>query len=275
MQQYLRAAVTYENTKDLGIFAKSSMAAGPIAERNQGSAVCNIVMCRVCSCAVLIPVFQSLQMCNAYMHSYATASAHNKNLDVGANIFIGNLDPEIDEKLLYDTFSAFGVILQTPKIMRDPETGNSKGFAFINFASFDASDAAMEAMNGQYLCNRPITISYAFKKESKGERHGSAAERLLAAQNPLAQADRPHQLFADAPPTPVSAVPPPAPAMMPPPVMTIPVPHSMPGLPPMPPPGGPPFPPVPPGMPPPGMPPHGMMPPPGFPGMHAMPGMPP
>ena len=44
------------------------------------------------------------------------ASAHNKNLDVGANVFIGNLDPEIDEKLLYDTFSAFGVILQTPKV---------------------------------------------------------------------------------------------------------------------------------------------------------------
>ena len=86
--------------------------------------------------------------------------------------------------------------------MRDPTTGNSKGFAFINFASFDASDAAIEAMNGQYLCNRPITISYAFKKDSKGERHGSAAERLLAAQNPLAQTDRPHQLFADAPPIP-------------------------------------------------------------------------
>ncbi|XP_061822111.1 splicing factor 3B subunit 4 [Nerophis lumbriciformis] len=135
------------------------------------------------------------------------ASAHNKNLDVGANIFIGNLDPEIDEKLLYDTFSAFGVILQTPKIMRDPDTGNSKGYAFINFASFDASDASIEAMNGQYLCNRPITVSYAFKKDSKGERHGSAAERLLAAQNPLSQADRPHQLFADAPPP--QAVPPP------------------------------------------------------------------
>ena len=127
------------------------------------------------------------------------ASAHQKNLDVGANIFIGNLDVEVDEKLLYDTFSAFGVILQTPKIMRDPETGNSKGFAFINFASFEASDAAMDAMNGQYLCNRPISVSYAFKKDSKGERHGSAAERLLAAQNPSSHADRPHQLFADAP----------------------------------------------------------------------------
>lgn len=61
--------------------------------------------------------------------------------------------------------------------MRDPESGNSKGFAFINFASFEASDASIEAMNGQYLCNRPISVSYAFKKDSRGERHGSAAER--------------------------------------------------------------------------------------------------
>ncbi|KAG8560061.1 hypothetical protein GDO81_014763 [Engystomops pustulosus] len=172
------------------------------------------------------------------------ASAHNKNLDVGANIFIGNLDPEIDEKLLYDTFSAFGVILQTPKIMRDPDTGNSKGYAFINFASFDASDAAIEAMNGQYLCNRPITVSYAFKKDSKGERHGSAAERLLAAQNPLSQADRPHQLFADAPP------PPSVPAVIT--SMTNAVAAGMPAFPPVPPPGA--LPPgIPPSMPPPPM----------------------
>jgi len=213
------------------------------------------------------------------------ASAHQKNLDVGANIFIGNLDPEVDEKLLYDTFSAFGVILQTPKIMRDPTTGNSKGFAFINFASFDASDAAIEAMNGQYLCNRPITISYAFKKDSKGERHGSAAERLLAAQNPLAQTDRPHQLFADAPP-----MPPPMPSMgnmmggmppgMPPPPPPPPVQLAMPppppppaarpmmmsdGIPPMPPPPPPPsgfapLPPPPSWAPPPPPPPGGMVP---------------
>ena len=63
--------------------------------------------------------------------------------------------------------------------MRDPETGNSKAFAFINFASFEASDAAIEAMNNQYLCNRPISVSYAFKKDVKGERHGSAAERFV------------------------------------------------------------------------------------------------
>ena len=44
------------------------------------------------------------------------AASNTKNLDVGANVFIGNLDAEIDEKLLYDIFSAFGVILQTPKV---------------------------------------------------------------------------------------------------------------------------------------------------------------
>ncbi|RNA23194.1 splicing factor 3B subunit 4, partial [Brachionus plicatilis] len=134
------------------------------------------------------------------------ASAHQKSLDIGANLFIGNLDPEVDEKLLYDTFSAFGVILQVPKIMRENDTNSSKGYAFINFASFEASDAALEAMNGQYLCNRPITISYAFKKDSKGERHGTEAERFLAAQNPLPQAERPHQLFADAPPAHAAAM---------------------------------------------------------------------
>ena len=40
-----------------------------------------------------------------------------KSLDIGANLFIGNLDPEIDEKMLYDIFSAFGVILQAPKVL--------------------------------------------------------------------------------------------------------------------------------------------------------------
>lgn len=37
-------------------------------------------------------------------------SVYNKNFDVGVNIFIGNFDLEIDEKLFYDIFSVFGVI---------------------------------------------------------------------------------------------------------------------------------------------------------------------
>jgi len=133
------------------------------------------------------------------------ASQDKKTLDVGANLFVGNLDPEVDEKLLYDTFSAFGVIIATPKIMRDPETGASKGYGFINYDTFEASDAAITSMNGQYLCGRPISVSYALKKDSKSERHGSAAERLLAANNPAIMGTknaRPHMMFAATPPVP-------------------------------------------------------------------------
>ncbi|KAJ7522844.1 hypothetical protein O6H91_18G029000 [Diphasiastrum complanatum] len=114
------------------------------------------------------------------------ASQDKKSLDVGANLFVGNLDPDVDEKLLYDTFSAFGVIVTNPK-----------------------------AMNGQYLCNRPITVSYAYKKDTRGERHGTPAERMLAASNPGAQKNRPHTLFASGPPSlvgpPVAGNGPPAP----------------------------------------------------------------
>jgi splicing factor 3B subunit 4 len=112
------------------------------------------------------------------------ASQDKKQMEVGANIFIGNLDPDVDEKLLYDTFSAFGGITQTPKILCDSDSGSSKGYGFVSFDSFEASDLAIECMNGQYLSNRPIVVQYAFKKDTPGERHGSQAERILAASQP-------------------------------------------------------------------------------------------
>eukprot|EP01054_Gregarina_sp_Poly1_P010787 Gregarina_sp_Poly_1__10786@NODE_829_length_6100_cov_40_875849_g600_i0_p6_GENE_NODE_829_length_6100_cov_40_875849_g600_i0NODE_829_length_6100_cov_40_875849_g600_i0_p6_ORF_typecomplete_len111_score10_03RRM_1/PF00076_22/8e08OB_RNB/PF08206_11/0_18RRM_5/PF13893_6/0_14_NODE_829_length_6100_cov_40_875849_g600_i0388720 len=68
--------------------------------------------------------------------------------------------------------------------MRDPETGQSRGFGFVSYDSFDASDVALYSMNGQFLWNRPVHVSYAYKKDTKGERHGSAAERLIAANRP-------------------------------------------------------------------------------------------
>jgi splicing factor 3B subunit 4 len=130
--------------------------------------------------------------------------------EVGANLYIGNLAPEIDEQVLYETFCAFGTIIgNTPKVMRDPDSGESKGFAFINFDSFEATDAAIEAMNGQYLCNRPISVGYAYKKDgTRGERHGSEAERLLAGQNPY-RGRMPATIFSMQ-----SAIPPPPPGVL-------------------------------------------------------------
>eukprot|EP01071_Lankesteria_metandrocarpae_P006502 Lankesteria_metandrocarpae@DN4381_c0_g1_i1.p1 len=111
------------------------------------------------------------------------ASQDKRTLEVGANLFIGNLDLEVDEKLLHDTFATFGNVLSI-KVMRDPSVGESRGFGFVAYDSFEASDASLAAMNGQFLCNRPIHVSYAYKKDTKGERHGSAAERLIAANRP-------------------------------------------------------------------------------------------
>ena len=146
-------------------------------------------------------------------------SAQDKEeVDVGANLFVGNLDPMVDEKLLYDTFSAFGVVVRTPKVMRDMETGAPRGFGFVSFDGFEASDAAIEAMNGQFLCNRQISVMYAFKKDTRGERHGTPAERLLAAKSvSMKNSQRPHQLFSAGPggeapmPLPQGMPPPPPP----------------------------------------------------------------
>jgi splicing factor 3B subunit 4 len=107
------------------------------------------------------------------------ASREKESLDIGANLFVGNLDRDVDDQLLFSTFSAFGHVLEA-KVMRD-DSSNVRGFGFVNFSSFEASDAAIEAMNGQYLNNKQLVVSYAFKKDgSKGDRHGSQAERSLA-----------------------------------------------------------------------------------------------
>lgn len=185
------------------------------------------------------------------------ASSDRKQLDIGANLFIGNLDPNVDERMLYDTFMSFGTLVQPAKISRDQATGASKGFGFVSYDSFEASDSAIESMNSQFLMNKPVTVGYAFKKDGKGERHGTPAERLLAAQ---ARKNNAFPQSAPPPPTMYQQPPPAPPTGFPPQQMMAP---PMPGqygmIPPPPPPGfltganagyaagGPPPPPPPPG----------------------------
>lgn len=110
-------------------------------------------------------------------------------IDVGAKLFVNNLSPLVDEKFLFDTFSKFGTLIRYPTIRRDPETGQSMGYAFLTFDDFQTSDTVIEKMNNTILMNNKISISYAFKEESattsggdgkKKVRHGDKAERLLA-----------------------------------------------------------------------------------------------
>ncbi|PWN20177.1 RNA-binding domain-containing protein [Microstroma glucosiphilum] len=134
------------------------------------------------------------------------ASSDKKQIDIGANLFVGNLDGNVDERVLYETFSAFGHVVGLPKIARDPATNVSKSYGFVSYDSFEAADSAIESLNGQFLLNRPINVSFALKKDGKGgERHGTPAERLLAAQarknNAMpARVPLPPGLFAGPPP---------------------------------------------------------------------------
>ncbi|MCJ1472830.1 hypothetical protein MMC13_001479 [Lambiella insularis] len=104
-----------------------------------------------------------------------------KTVEVGAELFIGNLDSMVSEQTLYDTFSRFGSLISAPKVARD-DANLSKGYGFVSFSNFDASDEAIANLNGQYLMNKEISVQYAYKKDGKGERHGDQAERTLAAQ---------------------------------------------------------------------------------------------
>ena len=44
------------------------------------------------------------------------ASYDKRQLDVGANLFVGSLDDNVDESALYDTFSTFGPIADQPTV---------------------------------------------------------------------------------------------------------------------------------------------------------------
>ncbi|KAJ5449396.1 hypothetical protein N7445_004217 [Penicillium cf. griseofulvum] len=104
-----------------------------------------------------------------------------RTVEIGAELFVGNLDPMVAEQVLFDTFSRFGNLVNPPKIARD-DNNLSKGYGFVSFADFESSDAAIANMNGQYLMNKQVSVQYAYKKDGKGERHGDEAERMLAAQ---------------------------------------------------------------------------------------------
>ncbi|XP_062253827.1 polyadenylate-binding protein 4 isoform X2 [Platichthys flesus] len=90
------------------------------------------------------------------------------------NVFIKNLDKTIDNKALYDTFSAFGNILSC-KVVCD-ENG-SKGYAFVHFETQDAADRAIEKMNGMLLNDRKVFVGrFKSRKEREAELGARAKE---------------------------------------------------------------------------------------------------
>jgi len=80
------------------------------------------------------------------------------------NIFIKNLDVSIDDKALFDTFSAFGKILSC-KIAT--ENGVSKGYGFVHFEHSDDAENAIKNVNGMLLNNKKVYVGHHIPKKER------------------------------------------------------------------------------------------------------------
>jgi RNA recognition motif-containing protein len=73
------------------------------------------------------------------------------------NIFVGNLDFKVDEIELIKMFALYGDI-STVKLIRDRDTGKSRGFGFIEMPKESDAQRAIESLNGKEIFGRPIVV---------------------------------------------------------------------------------------------------------------------
>merc|ERR1719327_2235711 len=87
------------------------------------------------------------------------------NKFTGVNLFVKNLDDNVDDEKLREAFTPFGTI-SSAKVMSD-EKGTSKGFGFVCFDSQEEATKAVSEMNGHILQNKPLYVALAQRKEER------------------------------------------------------------------------------------------------------------
>jgi polyadenylate-binding protein len=90
------------------------------------------------------------------------------------NVFIKNLDKTIDNKAMYDTFSAFGNILSC-KVATD-ETGQSKGYGFVHFETEEAANLSIERVNGMLLNEKKVYVGRFIPRKEREKELGEKAK---------------------------------------------------------------------------------------------------
>ena len=85
------------------------------------------------------------------------------------NIYVGNLSYQASEQELRDLFAAYGSIGNVT-IIKDRDTGRSKGFGFVEMDDNSAGLRAIDALNGKDLGGRPLKINEARPREERPRR---------------------------------------------------------------------------------------------------------
>jgi len=92
------------------------------------------------------------------------------------NVFIKNLDKSIDNKAMYDTFSAFGNILSC-KVAQDVE-GASKGYGFVHFETEEAAMNAIQKVNGMLLNDKKVFVGRFVPRKEREKELGEKAKKF-------------------------------------------------------------------------------------------------
>src|SRR5579872_4739469 len=87
------------------------------------------------------------------------------------NIFVGNLSYGTTEESVRSLFEQYGTV-ERAKVVTDRETGESKGFGFVEMTDDAAADKAIASMNGHEVTGRALTVNEARPKGSAGNGRG-------------------------------------------------------------------------------------------------------
>ncbi len=82
-------------------------------------------------------------------------------------IYVGNFAFEMTDQELRDEFEAFGQVEEVT-IIRDRDTGRSRGFAFVEMGSSDEAQAAIAAVNGKEISGRTLAVNEARPRRDSG-----------------------------------------------------------------------------------------------------------
>lgn len=90
---------------------------------------------------------------------------------MGRKLYVGNLSYGVTDSDLANLFQPYGTV-DSAQVIMDRETGRSKGFGFVEMGSDQEAQAAINALNGQEVGGRGLTVNEARPKTEGGGGRG-------------------------------------------------------------------------------------------------------